>query len=104
MPDSPTSGILKRGTILKKLGGGGGLITFLRYRPFLLLAPRGGYKEMSSWLTTSALVYEPKCTGGGGGSCGVSANEYSCAHEDKINFGDLTPNLTFEHNCTQEPK
>ncbi len=29
-----------------------------------------------SWLTNSALVYEPKC--GGGGSCRISANEYSC--------------------------
>ncbi len=29
-----------------------------------------------SWLTNSALVYEPNC---GGGSCGVSANEYSGA-------------------------
>ncbi len=28
--------------------------------------------------------------GGGGGNCGVSANEYSCAHGAKINFGDLT--------------
>ncbi len=27
-----------------------------------------------SWLTNSALVYEPKC----GGSRGISANEYSC--------------------------
>jgi hypothetical protein len=36
--------------------------------------------EMSSiWLTNSALVYEPKCLGGGVGY-GVSANEYSCAH------------------------
>ncbi len=25
--------------------------------------------------------------------CGVSANEYSCAHGDQINFGDLTPYL-----------
>jgi hypothetical protein len=34
---------------------------------------QGGYKEMSSTLlTNSALVYE-------GGSCGVPANEYSCA-------------------------
>ncbi len=46
-----------------------------------------------SWLTNSALVYEPKC----GGSCGVSANEvqylqlYAGA---QINFGDLTPYLT----------
>jgi hypothetical protein len=35
-----------------------------------------------SWLTNSALVYEPKC-GGEGGSCGVSANEYSCTQEPK---------------------
>jgi len=40
-----------------------------------------------SWLTDSALVYEPKC--GGRGGCGVSANEYSCAHGAQINFGDL---------------
>ena len=34
-----------------------------------------------SWLTNSALVYEPKC--GGRGSCGVSANKYSCTKEPK---------------------
>ncbi len=34
-----------------------------------------------SWLTSSAL--------------GVSANEYSCAHGAKINFGDITPYLTY---------
>jgi hypothetical protein len=39
-----------------------------------------------SWLTNSALVYEPKC---GRGGCGVSANEYSCAHGAQIKFGDL---------------
>jgi hypothetical protein len=39
----------------------------------------GGHKEMSSILADqSALVYE-----GGGGSCGVSANEYSCTQEPK---------------------
>jgi hypothetical protein len=32
-----------------------------------------------SLLTNSALVYESKC-GEMGGSCGVSANEYNCAH------------------------
>jgi hypothetical protein len=42
------------------------------------------------WLINSALVYEPK-SGGEGGSCGVSANEDSCAHGAQINFGDLTP-------------
>jgi hypothetical protein len=40
----------------------------------------GGSKEMSSILANSALVHEPKCEGGGGGRCGVAANEYSCAH------------------------
>jgi hypothetical protein len=44
-----------------------------------------------SWLTNSALVYEPKY--GEGGGCGVSANEYSCAHGAQINFADLTPRL-----------
>ncbi len=31
--------------------------------------------------------------GGGGGGCGVSVNEYSCAHGAQTNFGDLTPYL-----------
>jgi hypothetical protein len=30
-----------------------------------------------TWLTNSALVYEPKFLGG---SCGILANEYSCVH------------------------
>jgi hypothetical protein len=51
---------------------------------------------LSSWLTNSALVYEPKY-GGGGGDCVVSAHEYSCAHGAQIYFGDLTPYL----NCVQ---
>jgi hypothetical protein len=36
--------------------------------------------------------------GKGGGwvaVCGVSANEYSCAHGAQINFGDPTPYLTY---------
>ncbi len=37
--------------------------------------PGGDYKEMSFL----ADQYEPKC----GGSCGVSANEYSCTQEAK---------------------
>jgi hypothetical protein len=32
---------------------------------------------------------------GGGGGYGVSDIEYSCAHGARINFGDLTPYLTF---------
>ncbi len=28
-------------------------------------------------------------------TCGVSADEYSCAHGAQINFGDLTPYLTY---------
>jgi hypothetical protein len=27
---------------------------------------------------------------------GVSANEYRCAHEAQINFGDLSPYLTYD--------
>ncbi len=30
-----------------------------------------------------------------GVSCGVSANEYNCAHGAQINFGDLTLYLTY---------
>jgi hypothetical protein len=33
--------------------------------------------------------------GGGGVGCGVSANEYSCAHGAQINFGDRTLYLTY---------
>jgi hypothetical protein len=35
----------------------------------------------------------PKLRGGGGS--GVSANECNCAHEAKINFGDLALDLTY---------
>jgi hypothetical protein len=54
---------------------------------------------MSS-LTNSALVYESLYAGewGGGGCCGVQANEYSCAHGAQINFGDLPPYLTYGLN------
>jgi hypothetical protein len=31
----------------------------------------------------------------GGGGCGASANEYSCANGAQINFEDLTPYLTY---------
>ncbi len=62
-------------------------------RKDLNVAPQGVHKEMSycrlCWLTSSALVYEPKC-GGGGVAGGVSAKEYSCAHGAQIIFGDLT--------------
>jgi hypothetical protein len=47
-----------------------------------------------SWLTNSALIYMSP-NAGEGGSCGVSANEYSCAHGAHINFEDLTPHLTY---------
>ncbi len=43
------------------------------------------------WLTNSAIVYEPKCGGGGK----LSASEYSCAHGAQINCRDLTPYLTY---------
>ncbi len=42
-----------------------------------------------SWLTHSALVYEPKC-GGRGEMRAVSTNEYSCVHKGaQINFGEI---------------
>ncbi len=48
-----------------------------------------------SWLTNIALVYEPNA---GVGDCVVSAKEYSCARGAQINFGDLTPYLTYARN------
>ncbi len=39
---------------------------------------------------------------GEGGSCGVSADEYSYAHEAQINFGDLTPHLTYDSRLQSE--
>jgi hypothetical protein len=56
---------------------------------------------MSSILANSALLYEPKW--GGGGGCGVLANEYSCAHGAQINFGDLTPYLTYGYVSHMKP-
>ncbi len=37
-----------------------------------------------------------------GRGCGVSANEYSCAHGVQINFGDLTLYLTYAFNTLDE--
>jgi hypothetical protein len=45
-------------------------------------------------LSNIVLVSEPKC-GGRGCGCGVLANEYNSAHRALINFGDLTPYLTY---------
>jgi hypothetical protein len=36
--------------------------------------------------------------GWGVAGCGVSANEYSCAHGAQINLADLTPYLTYARN------
>ncbi len=47
---------------------------------------------------TDVVVYyiSPNAGGRGGeGSCGISANEYSCAHGAQISFGDLTPYLSY---------
>ncbi len=41
---------------------------------------------------------------GEGWSCGVSANEYSCAHGAQINFGDLTPYLTYAQDAPRVDK
>ncbi len=71
------------------------VVTFVAIRSFFCLYCIQGVSKRCrlSWLTNSALVYEPKC---GGWICGVSANEYSCAHGAQINFGDLTPYLTYD--------
>jgi hypothetical protein len=62
--------------------------SILYYLFTFLLAEQGVTKRCRlTWLTNSALVYDPKC--GGGGSCGDTA--YTGA---QINFGDLTPYLT----------
>jgi hypothetical protein len=64
-------------------------LILLRYPPFRRVETRGVTEKcLLSWLTNSALVYEPKCVGGGGG-CWVSAKEYCCANGAQINFGDL---------------
>jgi hypothetical protein len=51
-----------------------------------------------SFLTNNALVIRVQMRGAGG-SCGVSANEYSCAHHvtwsPNKNFGDPPPSLTY---------
>ncbi len=54
-----------------------------------------------SWLTNSALVYEPKCGGrGGGGEGGVAVAGLSqwvwLYTGAQINFGDLTPYLIYD--------
>ncbi len=41
---------------------------------------------------------------GGGGSRGVSANEYSCANGAQLNFRDLTPYLTYVPNKRAEKR
>ncbi len=58
-----------------------------------------------SWLTNSALEYEPKCGGiggRGGEGCEVSANEYIRAHGAQVNFENLTPYLTSGQITTAE--
>jgi hypothetical protein len=56
-----------------------------------------GHKKMSSILVTNSALVQYMNAGGGGGS-GVSANEYSCAPGALINFGNLTPYLTYDIN------
>ncbi len=53
-----------------------------------------------SWLPIEPSYMIPNA-GGGRGLRG-SANEYSCAHGAQINFGDLTPYLTYGRMCELE--
>ncbi len=50
-----------------------------------------------SWLTNSALVYEPKCGGGGGvtGSQPMTTAMHITWHGAQINFGDNTQYFTY---------
>jgi hypothetical protein len=83
----------KRGRVLR-FGLGLSVVVITTLLVFFL---KGDSKRCRlPWLTNSALVYEPKCRERGW-SCGVSANEYSCAHGAQINFGDLTPYLTYDY-------
>ncbi len=50
-----------------------------------------------SWLTNSALVYEPKCGERGGGLWGLSQS-VQLYTEAQINFGDLSPYLPYTWN------
>jgi hypothetical protein len=69
-----------------------GTVSFLS---FLSTYCPGGYKEMSSiWLTNSALVYEPKC-GGGGSQPSQPMSTVQLYTGAQINFGDITPYLAF---------
>ncbi len=51
----------------------------------------GGLKEMSSILARIRVQM-------GGGIAGVSTYEYNCAHGAQIDFGDLTPYLTYDEH------
>ncbi len=80
------------GTALESLSH---MQTFLRHGEIFLTVISRGYKEMSSIVTDQELprINESKC--GGIGGFRASASEYSCAHGVQINFGDLTPYLTY---------
>ncbi len=59
----------------------------------------GGHNEMSSILAepiAPSYFFLVQMREEGGVACAVSANEYSCAHGAQINFGDLTPYLTYD--------
>ena len=48
-----------------------------------------------SWVS----YMSPTAGGPGGGVCGVSAKDYKCANRAQLNFGDLTPYLTYGFNA-----
>ncbi len=56
---------------------------------------RGSKREFVYLGWPIAPSYMSPNAGGGGGGCGVSANEYSCPHGAQINFGDLTSPLVY---------
>ncbi len=63
--------------------------------PPMISEKQGSQRDVvcHGWLIAPSYM-NPNAGGGVWGSCGVSANEYSCAHGAQINFGNLTPYLT----------
>ncbi len=81
---------------------GGWTLEFLSFSLFQWFSFSGrGNKEMSSLLADQqvSLVYEPKC--GGGRGVGLRGLSQCCARGVQINFGDLTPYLSFGSNTLQ---
>ncbi len=62
-----------------------------------IISPRGLQRDVVYLCGPIAPLYmSPNAGGRGGGTCGISVNDYSCTHGAQINFGDLTLYLTYD--------